>query len=184
MQPTTCLHDHIPNPILQEADGVLHDPVAFHTANRMFNPNSYGRNPTIHHFLGWSKLPSTWFLLGLEDCDPWQDESLEAFVLIQTAPEGQGIAGHLCHDDIRRSPFTGGTQEANVTCFINQQEVFERVSLLLAAVVFFLLFRIFRPLDRSLGPIVDKRGDGAAFSVLCLASSAANSSAVRAGRRS
>lgn len=95
MQATTCFHDDVTNPILQEADFVLHNPIAFHAANRMFNPDADGRNPTIHRFLRWGKLLSTRFLLGLEDRDPLQDESLEAFILIQTTTGWQGIARQL-----------------------------------------------------------------------------------------
>jgi len=71
-----------------------------------------------------------------------------------------------------------------VTGLLDHEEVFERVTLLLATVIFFLLLRIFRTLDWSFSTILLKRGEVEVASVWCLASSAANSSAVRAGRRS
>jgi hypothetical protein len=40
MQTTTWFHDGIPNPILQEANGVFHDSVAFHPTNGMFDPDT------------------------------------------------------------------------------------------------------------------------------------------------
>src|SRR5215510_4981852 len=184
MQPTTRLHDCISNAILQEADGVLHDPVAFHPTNGMFDPHANGRDLTIRRLLRRRQFPTAWFFLGLKDRNPRQDESLEALVLIQTAPGGQGIACRLRQADIRGFTFTGGAQEVNLTPFINHEEVFECVPLLLATVVFFLLFRIFRPLDWPFSTIMPTRGDGAIAAVLCFASNAANSSAVRAGRRS
>ena len=183
MQATTCVHDDIPHPILQEADCVLHDPVAFHTANRMFNPDADGRNPTIQRFLRGGELPSTRFLLGLEDRDPRQDESLEALILVETTTGWQGRARLLRQALIRCFTFTGIAQEANVTGLIDHQEVFERVTLLLATVIFFLLLWIFRALDRSFGPIVHKRGDDDVASGSCLVSSAVKSSAVWTGRR-
>jgi hypothetical protein len=85
MQATTCFHDGIPNPILEEADGVFHDPIPFHTTNGMFNPDADGRDSTIRLFLKRSEFPSTRCLLGLDDRDPRQEESLEALILIQTA---------------------------------------------------------------------------------------------------
>jgi len=85
MQPTTCLHDHIPNPILQEADGVLHDPVAFHSPNGLFNPPPNARDPTIRLSLRRGEFPPTRFFLGLEDRNPRAKESLEAFVLISNS---------------------------------------------------------------------------------------------------
>ena len=184
MQATTCFHDSIPNAILQEADDVLHDPVAFHPPNGVFDPHANRRNLTIRRLLRGCEVPTTRFFLGLHDRHPWQEESLEPLILIQTTPEGQGIGCHLRQADIRCFAFTGRTQEANVTALIDYEAVFERVTLLLATVVFFLLLRILRTLDGSLSTIMPKRGAVEGTSVSGLASSAANSSAVRAGRRS
>jgi hypothetical protein len=158
MQATTRFHDGVPNPILPEADGVFHDPVAFDPTNGMFDPHADGRDPTICLFLRGREFPTTRFFLGLEDRDPRQEESLEALILIQTTADWQGITRELRHALIRRLAFTCVTQEGNVTGFIDQQEVFERVALLLATVIFFLLLRIFRTLDRSFRPILPKRG--------------------------
>jgi hypothetical protein len=85
MQATTGFHDSVPNPILQEADFVLHDPVAFGPANGMFDPDADGRDPTIRRFLRGREFPSTWCFHGLEDRDPILEESLEALILIQAA---------------------------------------------------------------------------------------------------
>jgi hypothetical protein len=184
MQATTCFHNSIPNAILQEAEDVLHDPVTFHPPNGMFDPHTNGRNPPIHRLLRRGEFPTTRFFLGLNDRHPRQAEALETLILIQTTPEGQGIACHLRHAEIGRFAFTGRTQEANVTALIDHEEVFERVPLLLATVIFCLLLRILRPLDRPLSTIMPKRGAVEVASVLGFASSVANSSAVRAGRRS
>ena len=48
------------------------------------------------------------------------------------------------------------TQEAHVTGLMNHEEVFERVTLLLAAVIFLLLFGIGRAVDRTFSPIMPK----------------------------
>lgn len=160
MQAPTCFHDGVPNPILQEADGVFHDPVAFYPTNGMFDPHAEGRDPTICRFLRRREFPTTRFFLGWEDGDPRQEESLEALSLIQTTADWQGITRELRHALIRRLAFTCVAQEGNVTGFIDQKEVFERVTLLLATVIFFLLLRIFRALDRSFRPILPKRGGG------------------------
>jgi hypothetical protein len=184
MQATTCFHDSIPKAILQEADDVLHDPVAFHPANGMFDPHTNRRKLLIQRLLRRGEFPTTRFFLGLNDRHPRQEASLEAFILIQTTPERQGIACHLRHAKSRRVAFTGRTQETNVTALIDHEEVFARVPLLLATVIFFLLFRILRPLDRPLRTLMPTREAVEDTSVLGLASSVANSSAVRAGRRS
>ena len=184
MQATTCFHDGVPNSVLQKANFVFHDPVAFHPTNGMFDPDANGRDPTIGRFLRRSEFPPTRFLLRLEQHHTGQEESLEALILIQTTTEGQRIARQLRNSFIRRFPFTGGAQEANVTGLIDHEEVFERVALLLATVILLLILRILRTLDRSFGPIMPKRGAIEVPSVGCVASSAAKSLAVRAGSSS
>ena len=91
MQATTCFHDGVPHPVLQEADFVLHDPVAFHPTNGVFNTDSDGGNTTIRRFLRGREFSSRRFFLGLDDRDVLQAESLEALILIQTAARWQGI---------------------------------------------------------------------------------------------
>ena len=181
MQATTCFHDSVTNPIFQEADFVFHDPVPFHTTNGMFNTDSDRRDATISRFLWRGEFTPTRFFLGLEHHDTGQQESLEAHILIETTARWQRITCQIRHALIMRSAFTGSTQEANVTAFIDHEEVFERVAFLLATVVLLLVFRIGWTLDRSFGPIMPKRGEVEEPSVGCVASSAAKSSAVRAG---
>jgi hypothetical protein len=179
MQATTCFHDGVPNPILQEADVVFHDPIPFHTTNGMFDPDTDGRDSTIGLFLRLSEFPPTRFLLRLEQSYTGQAESLEALILIQTAARRQRIARQLRNSLIRRFPFIGGAQEAHVTRLMNHKEVFERVVLLLATVILLLLLRSF-----PFGPVMHKRGEVAGPSGGCGASSAAKSSALRAGSSS
>src|SRR6266850_8452731 len=158
MQATTCFHNGVPHPILQEADCVLHYPVAFHPTNGVFNTNSNGGNTTVGRFLKGREFPSTRFFRGLEDRDPILEESLEALILIQTAARWRAIARQLCQALIRCFAFIGVAQEAHVTRLSDHEEVFERVTLLLATVIFLLLFGICRAVDRTFGAIMPKRG--------------------------
>lgn len=96
MQATTCFHDGVPHPILQEADFVLHDPIAFYATNGVFNTDSDRGNTTIRRFLRGCEFSARRFFLGLDDRDVMQVESLEAFILIQTAARWQGIPSQLC----------------------------------------------------------------------------------------
>jgi hypothetical protein len=92
MQATTCFHDSIPNAILREADGVLHDPVAFHPPHGMFDPHANGRDLTIRRLLRGCEVPTTRFFLGLNDRHPRPEESQETLILRQTTPEEQGTS--------------------------------------------------------------------------------------------
>ena len=181
MQATTCFHDSISNPILQETDFILHDSVAFHSTNGVLDADSNRRDATIGRFFRWSEFPSTRCFLRLEDRNARKDESLEALILIQATTGWQGIAYQLCQALIRRFPFTGVAQEAHLTGLIDHEEVFERVTLLLATVILLLLLGIFGTLNRAFGPIMPKRGTVEEPSASCVASIAAKASAVRGG---
>jgi hypothetical protein len=184
MQPTTRFHYGITNTILQEADFVFHNPVALHPANGVFNTDSDGGNTTIGGFLRRHEFPATRFLFGLDNRDVGQDESLEAQILIEITSGRQAIALQLSQDFIVGLPFIGRTQEANLTGFINHQEVFDRMAFLFAAVVFLLVFWIGWAVDRSFRTIMPNRGDVGLSLVCLLVKSVANSAAVRAGSSS
>jgi hypothetical protein len=64
---------------------------------------------------------------------------------------------------------------------MDHEEGLERVARLLAPVVLWRVFRIGWTLERSCGPLMPNRGEGEAPAVGYGASSAAQSSAVRAG---
>jgi hypothetical protein len=138
----------------------------------------------IGRFLRGRKFSSRRGFLGLDDRDVLQAESLEALILIQTAARWQGIPSQFCQALIRGFAFIGVTQEAHMTGLVDHQEVFERVTLLLATVIFLSLFGIGRPVDRTFGAIMPKRGVVAPPSIGCVANIAANSAAVRAGSSS
>ena len=181
MQATACFHDGIPHPVLQKTDFILYNPIAFHPTNGMFDPNADGRNTTIHGLLRGREFSSRRFFLGLDNCDVRQEESLEALILIQTAARGQGIGSELCQALIRGFAFSSMAQKAHVTGLVDHEEVFERVTLLLAAVIFLLFFGIRWTVDRTFSAIMPKRGVVDLPSVARVWNSSANSAAVRAG---
>ena len=69
MQATTRFHDGVANPVLEEADLIFHDPIAFHTANSVFDANSNRRDTTIGRLLRGSEFTPTGFFLRLDDGD-------------------------------------------------------------------------------------------------------------------
>jgi hypothetical protein len=184
MQATTCLHDGVTKAILQEAYPVFHHSVAFHPTDRVFNTNSDGCNRTISRFLLWREFTSTRFFLRLDDRDPLTCIALEPHILIETTATWEGIAFQIRQAFIILLPFIGGTQEANVTGRIDHEEIFDRVALLLATIVFLLVLEIFGALDRSLRTIMPKRGVVDSSFDCLVVRRVANSSAVRAGSRS
>jgi hypothetical protein len=96
LQATTCFPDGIPEPILQEADGILYDPVTFHPTDGVLKTDAEGGNTTIRGLLRGCKFSSRAFFLGLDDRDVLQVEPLEALLLLHIATSWQGIASQLC----------------------------------------------------------------------------------------
>jgi hypothetical protein len=181
MQATTCFHDGIANPIFQQTDFVFHDPLAFHPTNGVFNTHSGGGNSTIGLLLRRGQFSARWGFLGLEDRDARQAKPLKALILIQATAGWQRIASQFGNGLISGFPFIGIAQEAHMTGLSDHEEVFKRVTLLLATVVFLLLFGIDRALNRTFGAIMPKRG---VVELLSVSNMSANSAAVRAGSSS
>jgi len=150
----------------------------------VFDTDSDGRNRTIGRFFLGGEFTAPWFFLRLNDGNPIERKTLKPHILIETAPGGQGIAGQICQAFIMGFAFTGVAQEAHVTGFVDDQQVFDRVALLLTAVMVLLLLGIFRAMDRPFGTIMPKRGDVDSPFACAVLSKAAKSSAVRAGSRS
>jgi hypothetical protein len=120
----------------------------------------------------------------LDDGDTVEPIALEAHILVEPTALWQGIAFKIRTAFIMRLAFIRGTQEAHVTGFIDHEQVFDRVALLLATVVVLLFLGVNRAMDRSRSAIMPKRG-GAGTSFVCVVvRSVATSSAVRAGRKS
>jgi hypothetical protein len=184
MQATTCFHDDVPYPVLQKAELVLHEPVAFHPTNGVFHTDSDGGKTAIRRLLRGCEFPSTRCFLGLDDGDVLQVEPLEAPILIQAAARWQGIASALCHALIRSCASIGVAQEAYVTGLVDHEEVVARGTLLLAAVICLWLFGIGRAVDRPCSAIMPTRGVVDLPSVACGLNIAAHAAAVRAGSHS
>src|SRR4051812_33754686 len=92
MQPTTCFHDGVPNPILQEAYLVFHHPISLHSTDRVFNTDSDGRDRAMVRLLWGGEFSTRRFFLGLHDRNPLARIPLEAHILIETTSGWESIA--------------------------------------------------------------------------------------------
>jgi hypothetical protein len=139
MQSTTRFHDGIANPLLQEAHLVFHHPIPLHPADRVVDTDANGRDQAIVCFLQGGEFTPLWFFLGLPNRDPVQHKALESHILIEVTPAWQGITGQIREAFVMFLAFHRGTQEAKVTGRIDDQQGFDGVTLLLAAVVVLLV---------------------------------------------
>jgi hypothetical protein len=181
MQATTRFHNSVTHAILQEANLVVHDPDAFHPANGLFNPDADGRDPPMRRFLRGCEFSPPRVLLGLDNRDVGQDDSLEAPIWIEPTTGRQARALQIRQACIVGLPVIRGPQDAHLTRFIAHKEGFARVALLLATLIFLLLFGIPRAMAGALRPIRPTRGDVTSALAGLRVRSVAHAAAVRAG---
>ena len=95
--------------------------------------------------------------MRLLDLNVHDGKALKAQVLIQDTLRRQLICFVISQALVVPAPFIGSAEKVNLAIGGNQDEVLERVTLLLAAVVEALFVRITRSVDRPFRAIVEKR---------------------------
>lgn len=162
MQATAGCHQLILNVFPPQPEGVFDNPAPFHTANHMLDSHPHARNPLVLHFLIRGQRPTAWFFLGLFDADLGHTKALKAHILIQDTVAWEAIVFLIRHGFVVPTPFVGGTQKRNRAVLPDQQQILDRMLLVLAAIVKPLFIGITRPVYRSFGPVVEKRDGSSA----------------------
>jgi hypothetical protein len=162
MQRTADFHDQIPDPCLPQAAGVVDDTAALEAAVDVLDAHAPTGDAPIRGFLracegSAPRLPSRH-----DDVDVVQRKREEAEILEQPAPCGQGVRGGIRNPLIMGAAGIGFTQKEDRERGVDQQDVFYRMELFLAAITARLLSRILGALDAPFGPIVAKRGEAGA----------------------
>lgn len=139
-------------------DDIVNNPIDLHTTNTMLDQHPDVRDPLIIGFLLLRQCTFGWLLLGLQDEHPRQREALKATILPQHAAFRQPILGLVRDPFIVRFAFVSGAQKPYRAGCIDDDHILDRVVLLLAAVIDFLLIGIFRSCYRSFRSIVAKKG--------------------------
>jgi hypothetical protein len=159
MQRTADFHDEVANTRLPQTVGVVDDATALDTAVDVLNAHTATRDAPIGGFLGTregaaSRLPGRY-----DDLHLVQRKRQEAQILEQPAPCRQGVRGGIGNAFIVGAAGIGRTQKENREHGIDQQHVFDRVALFLAAITARLRSRILGARDAPFGPIMAKRGE-------------------------
>ena len=162
MQRTANFHHQIADAGFSEAAGVVDTAAALDTAVDVLDSDPATRDAPIGRFLRPREGPAPGLLGGHDDLDLVQGERQEAQVLEQPAPRRQGVRGRIRNAFIVGTTRIGLAQKKNRERGIDQQHVFDRVVLFLAAITARLLSRILWAPDAPFGPIMAKRGEGAA----------------------
>lgn len=165
VQPSGNGHHRITDDVSPVAEFVLDDAAALHAPDRVLNPHLLAGNAAVFVFLFSRQLPTTRFLGRLLDHDVDDREPLKAHILIQDASAREGVRFFINQGFIMPLTRIGGAQKADATAFINQENVLDRVTFLLATVILALFIRIYGSLDGSFGAIMIKKGGSEAGAV-------------------
>jgi hypothetical protein len=177
MQSTADFHHQVTNTRLPEAEGIVDDATALDAAIDVLDAHAPTGDASIRGFLLASKGPAPWLLRRHDRLDVVEREGQEAEILEQPAARGQGVRGGICNPLIMGAPRIGLTQKEDRERGIDQQHVFDRVTLFLAAITARLLSRILGALDAPFGAIMPKRGEAGAGAGAAAGGSAGGSGA-------
>ena len=162
MQGAADFHDQITDARLPQAAGVVDDAAALDAAVDVLDADAAACNPAIGGFLRPREGSAPWLLGRHDDLDVVEREGQEAEILEQPAAHGQRVRSRIGNPLIVGAAGIGLTQKEDRECRIDQQDVFDRVALFLAAITARLLTWILGALDAPLGPVVPKRGEAGA----------------------
>jgi len=162
MQCTADFHDQIADARLPKAAGVVDDAAALDTAVDVLDAHAATRDAPICSFLGTREGPASGLPGRHDDLDLVEGERQEAQILEQPTARGQGVRGRIGNPLIVGTAHVGLTQKEDRERGVDQQHVFYRVALFLAALTARLLSRILGALDAPFGAIVATRGEGGA----------------------
>lgn len=119
--------------------------------------------------------------MGLLDAYTGNRKALKAQVLIQNTVCWEHIRFIIGQTLIVPAPLIGGAEKANLAVGGNQDEVFERVTFFLAAVVEGLFVRVTRSVDRPFGAVVEKRDPASGMDCGAVPAGVSDRVAVRSG---
>src|SRR5712691_8249476 len=135
------------------------DATTLHTAVHMLDPQPTAVQRVVGHLLLPRELLATRFLGGHEDRHLGEREGEKAQILQQPAPSGQGIRGGLGNPLVMDAASRGVAEEEDDEQGIDEQDIFYRVVLCLAALTLGLFSRVLGADDTPFGPVMGKRGD-------------------------
>jgi hypothetical protein len=162
VQGTAEFHHQITNPLLPQADPVLHNATALDTAVDMLDPEPTLVERLVGPFLLPCQLLAAGFLRGHEDLYLRECERQEAQILQQPAPRRQGIRRRVHNGLIMGTAAIGVTEKEDDEQGIDEQDIFDGVVFFLAAIALFLFNRVLGADDASFRPVMGTRGEAGA----------------------
>jgi hypothetical protein len=158
MPGTADCHEQIADARLPQAAGVVDDAAAFDAAVDVLDAHATACNAPIRRRLRAHEGPAPGLPRRHDDVDLREGKSQAAAILAQSAAYRQGVGGDLGNPLIVGATGIRLTQEEDREGRVEQQDVFDRVALFLAAITARLRNWILGARDAPLGPVVPKRG--------------------------
>src|SRR2546427_5033821 len=162
MQGTAEFHHQITDPLLPQADPVLHDAAALDAAVDMLDPQSPLVERLVRQLVLQGQLRTAGLLRRHEDLHLRERERQEAQILQQPTPSREWVGGGLSDAQIMDPAAVGVAQKEDGEERIDEQDIFDGVVLFLAALTRGLLRRVLGADDAPFGPVMGKRGDAGA----------------------
>jgi hypothetical protein len=158
MESTAHFHHEVAHPFFNETNDFFHHPASFDAAIDVLDAHSTLGDQAIGGFLLDRELFASRLLGGHEGGHSIEGESLEAQILQELTARRQRIGRAIGNFLIMPLSLNRLAQKENFQGLVDQQHVFHRVFLFLAAVIELLIIRVLGARDTSLGAIVTKRG--------------------------
>jgi hypothetical protein len=159
VQGTAEFHHQIADPLLPQADPVLHNAAALHTAVDMLNPQSAVVERLVGQVLLQGQLRTAGLLRRHEDLHRRERERQEAQILQQPTPSREWVGGGLRDAQIMDPAAVGVAQKEDDEERIDEQDIFDGVVLFLATITFFLFSRVLGADDAPFGAVMGTRGE-------------------------
>src|SRR5713101_9378187 len=135
------------------------DATALDTAVHMLDPQPAVGECLIRHVLLSRQLLAAWFLGRHEDLDLGERKRQETQILQEPATRGQGRGCGLGHRLIMDAAAVGVAQKEDREEGIDEQDIFDRVILFLAALTVRLFRWVLGADDTPFRPVMGKKGD-------------------------
>lgn len=157
MEPAARFHEAVPNVFTPQAQLVFHNATALDTANHVLNPHTDTGNGSVGCPLLWCQFSTARLFRGLVDRDARHGKALKAEILIQARTRWEVIGFLIRHCLIMPTAFIAGAQKHNLARVRNQQQIFDRMLFLLAAVVEPLFIGVGWSVDGAFRSIMEKK---------------------------
>jgi hypothetical protein len=158
MQCTTDVHDHVADAVFPQPDGFFEHTATFDAAVDRLDAHPAPSELPMACCLGARQRFPTRLLRWLEDVHPLQRERLKAQILQPLAPRRQRIRRGVGDTLVMQTAGMRLTQEQHPPGGIDQQDVFEPMPLVLAAIGSVRFSRVLGAWHGSLGTVMTKRG--------------------------